>query len=70
MKKTVFLSVFLAAFFLSPTSFGQVYFHDDFQNASLDNRATADMEDSWTLYNDNNEPVDNLAFFNKAWKIS
>lgn len=69
MKKTVFLSVFLAAFFLSPTSFGQVYFHDDFQNASLDNRATADMEDSWTLYNDDYQPVDNLSFLNKAWKI-
>lgn len=69
VKKTVFLLAFLAAFFLAPKGVGQVYFHDDFQNVRLDNHASADADTSWTLYNDDNEPVADLSFFDKAWKI-
>ena len=69
MKKTIFLLAFLAAFFLAPTSFGQIYFYADFQNAVLDNHASADLDSTWTLYNDNNTPVDDLAYLNEAWKI-
>ncbi|MDE5544098.1 MAG: choice-of-anchor J domain-containing protein, partial [Bacteroidales bacterium] len=54
---------------MAPTSFGQIYFHEDFQNALLDNHASADVDTLWTLYNDNNEPVAELAYLNKAWKI-
>ena len=69
MKKTIFLLAFLAAFFLAPTSFGQIYFYADFQNAVLDNHASAGLDSTWTLYNDNNTPVDDLAYLNEAWKI-
>lgn len=69
MKKTVFLLAILSALVLAPAGFGQVYFHEDFQNAVLDNRATADVDSLWTLYSDNNVPVEELAFLDKAWKI-
>ena len=69
MKKTIFLLAFLAAFFLAPKGVGQVYFHDDFQNARLDNYASADVDTVWTLYNDNNDLTADLFFFNEAWKV-
>ncbi|MDE5609494.1 MAG: T9SS type A sorting domain-containing protein, partial [Bacteroidales bacterium] len=69
VKKTVFLLAFLAAFFLAPKGVGQVYFHDDFQNARLDNHASAEVDTVWTLYNDDNEPIADVSFFDKAWKI-
>lgn len=73
MKKTVFLLVFILAFlealFLAPQGYGQVYFHEDFQNAKLDNHASAYVDTVWTLYNDDNKVISDLSFFDTAWKI-
>lgn len=70
MKKTVLILALLATVFTVSTSFGQVYFHEDFQKAELGNKATADVDTTvWTLYSDNNQPVEELAYMDTAWKI-
>lgn len=70
MKKSIFLFFLLSLAGTRASS--QVFFHEDFQQAAVNNFSVADLDEAtWTLYNDGNEPVTipDMSYFDQAWKI-
>lgn len=70
MKRTGSILTLLAL--IGSWANSQVFFHEDFQEAQINNYSVADLpEATWTLYNDDNTPIaiPDMSHFDQAWKI-
>ncbi|MDE5743618.1 MAG: choice-of-anchor J domain-containing protein, partial [Bacteroidales bacterium] len=70
MKRFSLTIALLAMVALSGRSLAQTwYFYESFDNVAVDATGSGDIPDGFTLYNDANEPLGTLAYFDKAWKV-
>ncbi|MDE6106934.1 MAG: immune inhibitor A [Bacteroidales bacterium] len=70
MKRLSLTIVLLALTVLSGRTHAQKwYFYESFDNVTVDATGSGYVPEGFTLYNDDNELLDDLSYFDRAWKV-
>ena len=70
MKRLSLTIVLLALTVLSGRTHAQQwFFYESFDNVTVDATGSGYVPDGFTLYNDDNEPLADLSYFDMAWKV-